>query len=132
MVTKTVPTDKAKKSALTEGESPFEAFKPEIIELQGDDALIRACDGEQTYLWLVTRAKGAKTFKVCEVYPGLAKKKTELRDATDDEDLVFTGRYKTIDEAREALNAALFEDFSDCDEASAEPTVEERNESAGL
>ena len=47
--------------------APLEAFAPQALKIQGDDWQITVCDGDQTYVFMVTKRKGAKTSRVEEV-----------------------------------------------------------------
>jgi hypothetical protein len=95
--------------------APYEAFEPQAVKLQGDDWLVTACDGEQNYVYLVTKAKRAKTLKVVEVYPGLAKKRTSVRDASEPIDLVFTGKHTDLNDVIEDIAEALLGDLEEED-----------------
>jgi len=103
---------KEKKKRDASAESPHEAYEPRVSAL-GADFIIAACDGEQHYVWLASKGK-RKTFQVKEVYPGLAKKRTALRDATEAADLVLTGTYATLEDVQTALAEVLFEGFEAC------------------
>ena len=62
----------------------LEAHGPTDVKVDGtaDDWLITGCDGDQVYIYLaVKKTKRSKTFTVTEVYPGLLKKRTALREA---------------------------------------------------
>ena len=69
-----------KKKAEEEETLPLELYSPNAIKLQDDDWAIRACDGETEYMWLATRKKNKKFYRVVEVYPGKARMKTFIRD----------------------------------------------------
>jgi hypothetical protein len=97
-------------------DAPFEAFAPQALRIQGDDWQVSACDGEQHYVYLVTKGPRAKNYKVTEVYPGLAKKRTAARDADAQIDLVFTGKFPTVEDALEDIEAALLGDLEDFEE----------------
>jgi hypothetical protein len=98
-------------------DAPLEGYAPNAVKIDGtNDWLIRACDGEQEYVWLATKRKNAKRFKLTEVYPGLLKKRTELRDAKTAEDLVLISDATEIGEVCEDLEDVIFEGFEDCDE----------------
>jgi hypothetical protein len=102
---------RAKRDATIE-DAPLEAYAPNAAKIDGTgDWLIRACDGEQEYVWLATKRKGAKRFKLTEVYPGLSKKRTHLRDAKVAEDLVLTCDSTEIGDVIEDLDEVVFEDF---------------------
>jgi len=50
--------------------APLEAYAPQAMALQGDDFIIRLCDGDYEHVYLATRKKTAKQYTVVEVYPG--------------------------------------------------------------
>lgn len=91
--------------------APLEAYAPQALMLQGEDFLIRGCDGDQEYVW-VAHWRG-KTYTITEVYPGLLKKRTTLRDADEPDDLKLEGRFKDLPEALEELTEILMEGFDD-------------------
>ena len=101
-----------KKRKASAEESPHEAYGPRVSAL-GGDFVIAASDGEQHYVWLAVKGK-RKTFKVTEVYPGLTKKRTAMREATEAADLVLTCNYETLEEVQAALEEIVFEGF--CEE----------------
>ena len=102
-------------------ESPFEASPPQAIRLQNDDWYITGCDGEQNYVWIARKkTKRSKTYSVTEVYPGMSKKRTDVRDVKEPIDLEMTDTkdLKSISDVLEDLDDALFADFvEDEDEA---------------
>ncbi len=89
-------------------EAPLEAYPPQAVQIQDEDFLIRACDGDHEYIWIAE--KRAKTYKVTEVYPGLAEPDTHAREATEPVDLVVGGRFKHLSDILEALTEAVFHD----------------------
>ena len=95
--------------------APLEAFAPQITRIQREDYLLSACDGEQSYVWFARKGKTRKTFQVVEVYPGLDKKRTAFRDATEAKDLVLTLKCDAIEAVRQALEDLVFEDLEACD-----------------
>jgi hypothetical protein len=94
--------------------APMEAHGPEVVALQDEDHLVKVCDGDQIYLYVVSRPKGRKTFKITEIYPGLAKPDTDLRtEIKEPIDLEMTGRFKNLKECFEQIEGIVFEDFED-------------------
>jgi hypothetical protein len=95
--------------------APLEAFEPGAVRIQAnaDDWQITACDGEQTYIYVASRKKGAKTYGVTEVYPGFARKKTAAREVTEQKDLLLVGRYPEISDVLEEISDALFGEFEE-------------------
>jgi hypothetical protein len=107
---------RAKKDAAIET-APLEAYAPNAVKIDGtEDWLIRACDGEQEYMWLATKRKNAKRFTVTEVYPGLLKKRTDLRDADSAEELVLDSKCTSMPDLIEDLEEIVFEGFEEDDE----------------
>lgn len=104
-----------KKSVKTEivhevEEAPLEAYAPHAAPLQNEDFLIRGCDGDIEYVWIAEKRN--TFFCVTEVYPGLSAPETELREAADMDDLVFSvGALKTLDKVLDELTERLFEGF---------------------
>ena len=81
---KIIPIESARgRHARDAKQDDLEAFSPEAEPIGGDDHVIVGCDGEQHYVWLATRKKNAKNYKVSEVYPGALKRKTAIRDLKD-------------------------------------------------
>lgn len=104
---------RAKKKDADE-ESPYEACEPQAVRIQDDDWHITGCDGEQTYIWLARKkTKRSKSYTVTEVYPGMTKKSTDLRDVKESIDLEMTDTadLKTISDVLEDLSNTLFADF---------------------
>jgi hypothetical protein len=106
-----------KKSQLKEEQAPFEAFHVEALDLGNGAFVLAGGDGDHSYVWIADRGKTGKrkTFRVREVYPGLDKKKTPIRDADEEVDLLLKGGWTTIDEVKEDLNEILFEGFEVCE-----------------
>lgn len=98
--------------------APLEAFPVEALDLGNDAFVLAGCDGEHSYVWIADRGKTGrrKTFRVREVYPGLAKKETPIRPAEEEADLLLKGSWLSIDEVKQDLNEILFEDFEDFEE----------------
>ena len=102
---------------IEEDEAPHEAFCDMDILNTADadgDALITACDGEQHYIFVVSRlgrgGKTAKTFTVREVYPGLALRTTEMRGTVKTEaDLELDERFPTNSAAFKAVRTIVME-----------------------
>jgi hypothetical protein len=98
-------------------EAPLEAFAPQARRIDGTrDWYITGSDGEQFYLWLATkRTPKTKRFTVTEVYPGVRKKSTHLRDVQTPEDLILEASKSSGDEmigaVLEEIEAMLFEDI---------------------
>lgn len=104
--------DAKKAKAEKENEfAPLEAVEPGATRIQGDDWLITACDGEQTYIYLASKAKGRKNFKVTELYPGLTKKRTAVREADKPIDLLLVGKHQHISDVIEDISETLFADL---------------------
>jgi hypothetical protein len=102
-----------KKNALETALAPLEAYPPQAILLSGEDFIIQGCDGDHVYVWIARRVswKGRDVYSVAEVYPGLAAKRTNLRDAKDAKDLVLRMRFEALSDILEDLSNYLFEDF---------------------
>lgn len=99
----------ASKAAPIETEDALlDAYAPTALLLQGRDHVIRACDGDQEYVYLATF--GRNLFTVTEVYPGLDKPRTHVRDAETLQELIV-GKFKTVELAMEKLKAMIFEGF---------------------
>jgi hypothetical protein len=100
-----------KNTSKNEAELALDVVKPKATELQGGDYLITGCDGEQTYLWIARAPKRSKRFKVTEVYPGVAVKRTRLRDADGAEDIELEAvkGYETIEGVVEDLTEILLD-----------------------
>jgi hypothetical protein len=112
--------DARKRKSKAEATSPLEAFPPMAVKLQGDDWQITGCDGEQVYVWTaIKKTKRSKTFTVTEVYPGLQKKRTDLRDASEAADLVLDSKCSKLDDIIEDLEETLFEGFAEEDDGTA-------------
>lgn len=117
LVTNIADARKAKQTNQVE-ESPLEAFGPVSILIQGDDWQITACDGEQSYMWLARKkSKRSKGYTVTEVYPGLTKKRTALRDVKEPIDLEMqhTNPLATMSDVLEDLAEIIFERFVEDD-----------------
>lgn len=99
--------------------APLEAYPAESLPLNETDFVITGCDGDQAYVWIASKPRKRKRFKVVEVYPGLDKPKTALRGSGEDGpcteaiDMVLEGTWTTIDELKEDLTDMLFEGFED-------------------
>jgi hypothetical protein len=91
--------------------APLEAYAPQAVMLQGEDFLIRGCDGDQEYVWVAHWRK--KTYVVIELYPGLLAKRTAIRDADEPDDLKLEARFKDLPEVLEELTEILMEGFED-------------------
>jgi hypothetical protein len=107
--------------------APLEACPPQAIKFDGEDAWhITGCDGEQVYMWIAYRKrKSSKRYTIAEVFPGMLKPDTALRDAESAEDLVLEpeGKFKgteQIGDVLEDLEALLYEGVEEFDEAEAE------------
>lgn len=107
-----IPTDDAE----------LEGYAPEATLIQKSDYLIRACDGDQEYIWLATRRK--KTYRVVEIYPGLTVKETAMREAEEERDLVVSDRAPSI-EAVVADLTKRFKSLFDAEPAPAQPAAEQ-------
>ena len=101
--------DKARKAKKKREKNSLAIFAPVARSLQGDTHEISACDGQQTYLWVLSKRKGDKTFTVREIYPGLIRKHTRIRDVKEATDLVLEGRFTDVEDALEELYEVLFE-----------------------
>jgi hypothetical protein len=99
----------AEKIDIENEEAPLEAYPPQAVILQDEDFLIRGCDGDHEYVWIAHKLR--KTYRVTEVYPGLAEPETALREADDLDDLILTGRYTSLSEVLETIAEALFDGF---------------------
>jgi hypothetical protein len=104
-------TKKAKAKAMVEEFAPFEAFAPTTLQLQGDDWQIVGCDGDQHYVWIASKGKGRKTYRVEEVYPARLKRSTRIRTLEGDDPAVLPIRCETIEATLAALKEELFEDM---------------------
>lgn len=105
-------TKKKQQEVLSIEEAPREAYAAQALHLQDDDFIIRACDGDYEYVYMATRKRGTKNYKVVEVYPGLAVLHTHVRDVeAGDKDLVVPGRYGSIEAVIEELNAFILGDL---------------------
>jgi len=105
-------TKKNQQEVLSIEDAPHEAYGAQALHLQDDDFIIRACDGDYEYVYMATRKRGAKNYKVVEVYPGLAVRHTHVRDVeAGDKALVVPGRYGSIEEVIEELNAFILGDL---------------------
>lgn len=76
-------------------DAELEGYAPTLTPIQKDDFLIRACDGDQEYVWIAQKRK--TTYRVVEVYPGLSVRHTAMRDAKDDKDLVVSQKLTSIE-----------------------------------
>ena len=103
----------ARKRKEEQDTAPLEAYKPNAARIQEgkDDWMITTCDGEQTYVYLATKGPKAKRFKVTEVYPGMAKKRTAIRDVKEPKDLLLLGKHENISDVIEDIADALFGDL---------------------
>jgi hypothetical protein len=101
---------KAKK-ARAEEFAPFEAFEPTTLKLQGDDWQIVGCDGDQHYVWIASRQKGRKTYRVEEVYPAHLAMETRIRTLDSDGPAVLPIREATIEATLAAIKEELFVDM---------------------
>lgn len=99
---------KNKAEELEAEDAPLTAYAPTALLLQDRDHVIRACDGDQEYIYLATC--GRNNFTVVEVYPGLSKPKTHVRDAEALHELVV-GKFKTVELALSKLKDMIFEGF---------------------
>jgi hypothetical protein len=72
-----------------------EGYGPVATPIQNDDFLIRACDGDQEYVWVAQKRR--TTYRVVEVYPGLSVRHTAMREAQEDKDLVVSQKLTSID-----------------------------------
>ncbi len=81
---------------------------PMVRHLDNTHFEVSACDGQQSYIWLAKKLKGG--FKVQEIFPGLTKKRTRVRDAKEAIDLVLKGLYRDEQDVLEELDDALFGD----------------------
>lgn len=90
-------------------DAPFEAYAPIALLLQDDDFVIRACDGDQEYVYIAMLKRSKYT--VMEVYPGLSKLETNVREIDKQSDLTVPGKYDTIEAAVEMLRERIFEGF---------------------
>ena len=105
-------TKKNQQEVFETEEAPREAYAAQALHLQEDDFILRACDGDYEYVFMATRKRGTKTYKIVEVYPGLAVRHTHARDVeAGDKDLVVPGRYGSIEEVIEVLNDLLLGDL---------------------
>ena len=86
----------------------LELYSPNAIKLQDDDWIIRACDGETEYVWLATRKK--KLYRVVEVYPGKARKRTFIRDLNV-HGLEVSGRFDHISKVLEYIDGLITDDL---------------------
>ena len=89
------------------GDQPLRAYSPRAVRIQGDDWVVTGCDGEQTYVYLATRERNRKTYRIVEAYPGFAKPRTSLREVKTERDLELTGRHRTINEVVQDIGAIL-------------------------
>lgn len=90
-------------------DAPFEAYAPVALLLQGDDFVIRACDGDQEYVYIAMKKRSKYT--VMEVYPGLSKPDTNVREIDSQKELTVPGKYDTIEAVVEMLRERIFEGF---------------------
>jgi hypothetical protein len=111
---------RAKKKRVAEDIAPFEAYEAEHLQLSPTDFLISACDGEQAYAWIASKPHRRKTFKVVEVYPGLDRPKTDIREASSAEDLILDGKWSSLDELKADLTDIVFEglEIEGCEDGS--------------
>ncbi|MEE8615538.1 MAG: hypothetical protein V3T11_10050 [Roseateles sp.] len=94
--------------------APLEAHGPTAVKVDGtaDDWLITGCDGDQVYIYLaVKKTKRSKTFTVTEVYPGLLKKRTALREADEPIDLVLLGKHSDLNEVLQDIDEDMVGDL---------------------
>lgn len=93
--------------------APLEAYPPKPDILQGEDFIIRGCDGDQEYVWIAHWRK--KTYVVSEVYPGMFAKRTAIRKVEAPEDLVdvLEGRFTDLPAVVKELTEILMEGFED-------------------
>jgi hypothetical protein len=105
-------TKKNQQEVFETEDAPREAYPVQALHLQEDDFILRACDGDYEYVFMATRKRGTKNYKIVEVYPGLAVRHTHARDVeAGDKDLVVPGRYGSIEEVIEVLNDLLLGDL---------------------
>lgn len=123
----------ARKRKADTTEAPLEAVEPGAHKFDGEDAwFIRGCDGEQEYMWIARKkTRRSKGYTVTEVFPGLAKKKTDLREALEADDLVMckdngkTQTYVDIGDVIEELWELLFEGLEEDDDGDGDGGGEE-------
>jgi hypothetical protein len=108
-----------------DAEAPLEACAPQAHKVDGDDAWhITGSDGEQTYIWLAyKKSKRSKRYTIVEVWPGMTKKRTALRDVRDASELELEADkgakgVDSISDVLEELEGILFQDieFEDDDD----------------
>ena len=111
------PIADARKTKATQDEvAELEVSGPQTIKLQGDEWLVNACDGEQVYVWLVRKKTSrSKGYTMTEVYPGLTKKRTKLRNAKTPIELEIECKVPrtTMADVLEDLEDIIFEDFEE-------------------
>lgn len=116
--------DARKARTAKDEEADLEVSGPQAIKLQGDEWMISACDGEQVYVWVARKkTKRSKGYTIFEVYPGLAKKRTALRNARVPKDLEMKHPrpLTTLSDVLEDLEGIVFEDIEDDGEEGVSP-----------
>lgn len=92
--------------------APLEAYAPQAMVLQGNDYIIRACDGDHEYVYLCTQTKRSGLYDVIEVYPGINVRSTHVRDVDPGEtELRVPGRYRAIEEVMNVLHDLILGDL---------------------
>jgi len=82
-----------------------------------DDCILIGSDGEQGYVWLASKMR--KRFRVTEIYPGEAQRKTLLRDLDDDE-LELAAKFSTVEEIIDDLVDTIIACYEECEECDGE------------
>ncbi len=117
-----VPNLADKRKAKKKAEAKLQKIAPVARKVSDKMFEVSACDGHQLYMWVAEKRGKSAKFKVTEIFPGLAKKKTRVRTAEEALDLVLEGKFDDEDDVLEEIDEILFED----DEAfgADEPTMQ--------